>query len=132
MPDIPPNSLLAFLKNPAWRGVWLGLACALAAWLLSQMAVLRGLEDWLFDGWFFTRGTRPTQAHIVLIGLDEASLDELGKPFVYLSPELAEVVAHAHQQGAAAIGIDLFIPEKLSTLPDIETPGRPGDARPVG
>ena len=74
------RSLRAYLTRPAFRGVWLGLACALAAWLLSQTALLRGLEDWMLDACFFYRGSRPTQANIVLIGLDDESLDELGKP----------------------------------------------------
>src|SRR5208282_1659295 len=65
-------------------------------------------------------------------GLDEPSLDELGKPYVYLSPELAEVVAYVKNQGAAAIGIDLFIPEKLSRLPGLEEAGSPGEARKLG
>src|SRR3954447_2487588 len=110
------RSLRTFWTRPASRGVGVGLACAVIAWLLSQTALLRGAEDWMLDACFFYRGSRPTQANIVLIGLDEPSLDELGKPYVYLSPELAEVVTHVKHEGAAAIGIDLFIPEKLSTM----------------
>src|SRR5205809_299631 len=125
-------SLRASLTRPAFRGVWLGLACALAAWLLSHTALLRGLEDWMLDACFFYRGSRASQAKIVLIGLDEPSLDELGKPYVYLSPELAEVVTYARKQGAKAIGIDLYIPEKFSTMPGLEPPGSPGEARKLG
>src|SRR5258708_4730257 len=99
-------SLRTFLTRPTFRGVWVGLGCALAAWLLSQTALFRGVENWMLDGCFFYRGSRPTQAKIVLIGLDEQSFDELGKPSVYLSPELAEVVTYAKNQGAAALGID--------------------------
>jgi adenylate cyclase len=114
-------SVYAFFSRPIFRGVWVGLVCAVAAGLLSQVGVLRGLEEWLLDACFSYRDARPTRANIVLIGLDEASLDELGKPYVYLSPELAEVVTHVKSQGAAAIGIDLFIPETLSTLPGVES-----------
>jgi adenylate cyclase len=122
----------AFLTKPALRGVWLGLLCALAAWLLSRTSTCRGLEDWTLDGCFFYRGTRPTQAHVVIVGLDEDSLTNLKKPVPYVSPELAEVVRHLHQQGAAAIGIDLLVPERLSNLPEIQQYRGRGGAAPLG
>jgi adenylate cyclase len=125
-------SLHNFLTRPAFRGVWVGLACALVAWLLSQTALLTGVENWLLDGCFFYRGSRPTQANIVIIGLDEPSFDRLNKPSVYVSPELAEVVSYVKSQRAAAIGIDLFIPEKLSTLQGLEEAGSLGEARRLG
>src|ERR1700722_18432824 len=126
------KSLRRVLWVPVLRGVWVGLACALAAWLLSPTEALRGLEDWMLDEGFTYRGNRPSQARIVLIGLDEHSLDKLGKPVVFISPELAEVVRHAHAQGANAIGFDMFIPDALSTMPEIAKPGSPGDARQLG
>jgi CHASE2 domain-containing sensor protein len=125
-------SVRAFFTRPAWRGVWLGLACALASWALASTSLFRGLEDWMLDGCFSGRGTRPTGTRVVLIGLDEPSLRDLGKSYAYLSPELAQVVHHAKEQGASAIGIDLMVPQSMSTLADIATPGAPGDARPLG
>jgi adenylate cyclase len=111
---------LSFLRRLAGRGVLLGILCALAAWLLSRPELVRGIEEWLFDGWFHWRGPRPTQAKIVLIGLDDASLDRLGKPALFLSPELAEVVTCLHEQGAAAVGLDLIVPEGLELGRDFE------------
>jgi CHASE2 domain-containing sensor protein len=121
-----------FLARPAWRGAGLGLACALAAWLLALTPPLRAVDDGLLDAWFSLRGPRPTQARIVLVGLDETFLDDLGKPSPYLSPELAAVVRHLRSQGAVAIGVDLLIPERLKTEPDIELPGSRGDASAMG
>jgi adenylate cyclase len=123
---------LAFFRRPAWRGVWLGLVCALAVWLVTRADLLRGLEDWMLDGCFNWRGPRPTTAPVVLIGLDEESLNELGKPLALLSPELAEVVTYAHAQGASAIGIDLIISEALAREPDIDRPGARGDGWKMG
>src|SRR5262245_38172413 len=94
----------------AVRGVGLGLLCALAAWALTATPLTRGVEDWLLDGLFFYRGARPTDAKVVIIGLDEPSLRGLDKPLVYISPELAAVVGMAADRGAAAVGIDLFVP----------------------
>jgi CHASE2 domain-containing sensor protein len=106
----------------------LGLACGLAV----------GALDWAFplrrppDAAFTWRGPRPTTARVVLVGLDEASLKKLRKPSPHVSPELARVVRLAKRQGAAAIGVDLLIPEDLSTQPEIANENGAGDARPMG
>jgi adenylate cyclase len=110
----------SWLRQAISQGVILGLVCALAAWLLSRPPLLRGIDEWLFDACFQARGTRPTTAKIVLVGLDAESLERLGKPAAFLSPELAEVVAFLKQEGAAAIGIDLIIPKSLEQNPALE------------
>jgi adenylate cyclase len=123
--------LLARLRSPALRGVWIGLACALLSWLAVQWSLLDGLEDWMLDGCFSLRGKRPTNARIVIIGLDPPSLAALKKPITSLSPELAEVVLFARAQGAKAIGVDVMLPadrEKLAAL----QPGAEGDALKMG
>jgi CHASE2 domain-containing sensor protein len=122
----------AFFWRPAWRGLWLGLLCAVITWLLAQTAPLRGLEDWVHDAYLVHRGPRSTQARIVLIGIDDDSLARLDKESKYLSPQLAEVVRYAHEQQAAVIGVDLLIPESQSDLPDFAMPGARGDAIPMG
>lgn len=58
---------LARIRNPAWRGIWIGLACALASWGAVQWSLLRGLDDWMLDGCFSLRGQRRTDSHIVII-----------------------------------------------------------------
>ena len=122
----------SLLSHPAYRGLRLGIVAALAAWLIANHGVFRGMEDWLLDGNIVQRGTEPLGPEFVIIGVDEASLNALGKPLAYLSPELAKVVDYVHGQGAAAIGLDLLVPESLRGLHDIETAGGPGDARPMG
>lgn len=104
---------LSDLRRFLNRGVLLGVVCALVAELLSLLGPFRGVEEGLFDGWFYARGSRPTQARVVLVGLDDVSLDRLNKPLVFLSPELAQVVTCLRQRGAAAIGLDLIVPESL-------------------
>lgn len=106
-------SPLSTLSKHVGRGARWGVLCALAAWLLTRPPLLKGIDEWLFDGCFHARGPRPTQARVVLVGLDAVSLDQLGKPAAFLSPELAEVVRSLKQQGAAAIGIDLIVPASL-------------------
>ena len=77
----------------------LGMTCALASWLVARTAPLRGLEDWALDYCFACRGTRtsPARDRIVIVGLDEAALDALGKPMALASPELGEVVTYLEQ-----------------------------------
>lgn len=110
--------VLRYLRRPAFRGVWAGLACALAAGLLGGTGLARGMDDWLFDGCFVLRdalrGTAPGSGPVVVVGLFEKDYDDLGKPAVFISPELAEVVAHARRSGATAVGVDLMIPNSLS------------------
>jgi CHASE2 domain-containing sensor protein len=118
--------------QPPRGGLWLGLAGGLVAWLLALTSPLRGLDDWLLDGCFCLRGNRPTEARVVLIGLDESFPDGRDKKLPQLSPELAAVVRHVKAQGAAAIGLDLYVPQSLSTHSDIEPEGSKGDPRPLG
>jgi adenylate cyclase len=89
------------------------------------------IEERLQDAAFACRGRRVSQARIVLIGLDAASLESLRKPALYLSPELAEVVRYVKEQGAAAIGLDLLIPPSYAGLPELQAGGA-GDATALG
>ena len=124
-------TLVARLRNPALRGAWIGLVCALVSWLTVQQPLLRGVEDWMLDGCFSLRGKRPTNARIVIIGLDAPSLAALKKPITSLSPELAEVVSFAKAQGAKAIGVDVMVPADRAELAALQ-PGEEGDPLKMG
>jgi adenylate cyclase len=120
-----------YLRKPAWRGALVGLICAVAVCFITQLNVIKALEEWMLDGCFSIRGRRESTARIVIVGLDNASLDELRNPPADISPELAEVVAYVRWQGAVAVGIDLLVPESLSGRADMQR-GRPGDATRLG
>lgn len=119
------------LRHPRLRGFLLGLLCALVVWLLAAVPVLRTWENWLQDSAFSYRGVRPSDARILLVSIDDAFLRDLNKPLMYLSPELAEVVAFLKGRGATAIGIDVLVPENLVGNTELEA-GRPGDAPVLG
>jgi adenylate cyclase len=126
-----PAKILRFAR---WRGVALGLCCALLSWWVAHVPLVRGLDDWLFDGCFYARGarSRPLDAQrIILVGLDDRSLDEIGKPLVCISPELATIVRYVRAHGAAAIGIDSIIPFNLRDFPELQA-GAEGDATLLG
>jgi len=120
-------------KRPGRRGVILGVLCALVAWGVTQDPMVRGLEEWFQDGLFAIRGRRTSRARdrIILVTLDDPSLDRLGKPLAYLSPELARAVTYLKAQGAAAIGVDMFVPKSMAALPDLQK-DQPGDAEAMG
>ena len=102
----------------------LGALCGIVAWAIAQQAFFRGLEDWLQDAGFAWRGARPSTTKVVVVGIDDATLAGLPRPLAALSPELAAVVTYLKGHGAAAIGLDLIIPETLDDY-DIE-PGLGG------
>lgn len=55
-----------------------------------------------------------------IIGLDAPSLAARKKPLTSLSPELAEVVRFAREQGARAIGVDVMVPADREQLPALQ------------
>lgn len=111
MADEPVKHLRFVLRNRNSRGVLIGIACALLCWYFNDSVLVRGAEDWALDTCFLVRGERSTTAPIVIIGLDEDSLQEVDKPLMFLSPEVARVVRHVSQEGAAAVGVDFFVPQ---------------------
>jgi CHASE2 domain-containing sensor protein len=92
---------------------------------------MRGLEDWRLDPSFVIRGKRATSSKVVLVNVDDASLDQLKKPVLYLSPELAKILLYLNEQGATAIGVDILIPQSYSALSALQK-GATGDAATMG
>jgi adenylate cyclase len=97
-----------------------GSCCGLAAWLIVQIELVRTLEDWMQDGVFSYRGPRSTSTKLVIVALDEESLERLRKPALLASPELGEVIRYLHKKRAVAIGLDLIVPESLETVPNLD------------
>jgi adenylate cyclase len=97
----------------------------------TQATFVGGLEDWMFDSCFFWRGARATATRVVVVGLDDVSIDMLEKPLMYTSPELATVVDYLAKQHVAAIGLDLMVPERLAALKALQRGGE-GDSTTLG
>jgi len=108
-----------------------GMACGIAAWILTQMWPLHVLDQVIADRMLLLRGVRGSSANVILVGLDDASSDELQKPQVYISPELADIVAFLADRKVAAIGLDLLLPESNFALPELQRGGA-GDATRLG
>ena len=104
-------------KRPAVRGASIGVACALLVCALSSSAVVRTVENYAFDECLSLRGNRHTDAKIILISIDSESLRQIGKPLVYIAPELVLVVQYLNRQRVAIISIDVLIPESAADNP---------------
>ncbi len=113
------------------RGAAIGVVCALVCWALNSTALVVEIENWLDDSNFMLRGRRPSEADIVIVSMDEVSLQEIRKPLMFFSPELAQVVSYLNAQGAAAIGVDFLLPDAATTMKDLQ-PGQPGDMTTMG
>ena len=111
--------VLSIFRRPFWRGAASGLTWALLIWMISDLRVVRGLENWAIDGCFWVRGARRSPAKVVIVGLDDASLSALNKPLTSFSAELAKVIAYLDDRRAAAIGVDILIPDHLDQIPEI-------------
>jgi len=93
----------------------------------------RALENLAQDKSFALRGTRASDAKLLIVALDDRSLDEFPKPLMYISPELAKVVTYLHDQHAAAIGVDLLVPDsQKGRLADLAAPEGLGNLESTG
>lgn len=119
------------IRSTLWRGAMIGIVCALICWGLNGTVLMRNVENWLSDASFSFRGCRASAANVIIVDVDEASLEALNKPLMFFSPELAGVIAYLHERGAAAIGVDFLLPAGAATMEDLQ-PGRRGDMSVLG
>lgn len=91
-----------------WRGLWL-LAPAVAGVIVGLRLAgwLQPLEWAALDLAFQLRPAEPTDARIVIVGIDEADLQQFGK-WPISDQQLAELLDRVKQQQPSAIGLDLY------------------------
>lgn len=118
-------------KRFPWRGVAIGLSCAAFCGLLGFSLPFRLLEQRELDRGFIYRGSRETLSKIVIITLDEPTLSQIGKPMMFLSPELAATLSFLDQHGASAIGVDMLVRGDASKIVQLR-PGREGSLETMG
>lgn len=115
----------ASFHSAVCRGALIGILCALVCWCLNGTSFIRTLDNREFDGCFAFRGPRVSAANVIIVAMDEASLQEIDKPLLFFSPELAKVVTYLHDQGAASIGVDFLLPRGDTTMEELQS-GRAG------
>jgi len=91
-------------------GVKLGLAVGLFAILLTMLGTTEYLELLGRDLLFQLRGTRSADGRVVLVVIDQASLNALGR-YPWDRNLLAEVVERIHAAGVECLALDLALQE---------------------
>lgn len=98
---------------------WLRMVVAalLGGLLLGSLPALElKALDALFVVRYLVHGPRPVDPRLVILGIDEPTMQAFGKPLILWQPELAQVLNTLTEAGAQAIGLDLSINPVLSKL----------------
>ncbi len=92
----------------------IALTAALLAALLAATPPLRRAEDRLIDLRFFLSEPRAPDPRILLLAIDEASLDADPTSLVDMGDAVGKRLAQALESGAAGVGIDVLLPLQWS------------------
>ena len=105
-------------KTGLIQSIGVGVAAGMTAVMLLLAFVgpdvLLRLENVSWDGRFVVRGPRPAGADIVLVAVDEQSLQEAGR-WPWPRDTQARLVQAIHAGGAKVIGLDIIYAEPEST-----------------
>lgn len=124
------NALLKWLKALPRR---IGWGRALSATLLVALVFFRGwdplplelLRNKIFDLYQNTEPRKVESFPVVIVDIDEASLDQFGQ-WPWPRNLMAELVDRITKDGAAAIAMDIVFAERDRTSPDLIAKSLPG------
>src|SRR5262245_21010592 len=85
--------------------------------LASQTTLLRNLEAKALDLRFHLRGVKQRGAPVILVVIDNRSIDELGR-WPWSRKRFAEIVHQLHAAGAKVVAFDLLMTEPEAGLDD--------------
>jgi class 3 adenylate cyclase/CHASE2 domain-containing sensor protein len=95
------------------QGRWwalFALAAAVFGEALVRSGALNPLDQRLQDAWFQWQGQRAEARHVVIVAIDEATLEAFpDDPMVFWTDRLARASARLREAGAAAIGFDMLL-----------------------
>ena len=98
------------------RTVLVGYACiAIVAVALVATRALDPIDRAMLDAEFAALRAwwpRPAARDVVLVGIDQESLDRLPEPFALWHPHFGKFLQAVTAGGAAAIGLDVVLPER--------------------
>ncbi|MCB9677707.1 MAG: adenylate/guanylate cyclase domain-containing protein [Alphaproteobacteria bacterium] len=95
--------------RPALRALALAAASTLLVELLWVAGLLGGIEADITDAWHDIRGERSDMdVPIVLVAVDDATLDRIPDPFVFWGPRFAAAFETLRANGTTAIGLDFL------------------------
>ena len=101
-----------------WKqNVALSLLLLVVVVLLSAIPVIRDWELRLSDTFFRVAPTPPSPSQVVLVVIDDESLNQFGR-WPWPRPLLARLVTNLKQSGASVIGLDILLSEVQSPEDD--------------
>lgn len=103
----PITGYVARLKHP----LWIGLAAALVGWLATQTAFWRHAELKLFDILVVRTAPHQVQLPITIIGIDEATFDELKADWPLPRRHHARLLDNLREAGVAMVAFDVVLAE---------------------
>ncbi|GAB4235374.1 MAG: hypothetical protein Kow00109_08630 [Acidobacteriota bacterium] len=109
----------AGLLSRSWAG--LGLAMVLAGYAVLHWAVLEDLEVFGYDFALRLRGQEPGDPRIVIVAVDDASLDAVG-PWPWPPATISELLHHIYAGRPAVVGLDLLLSHPLEAYAALEAP----------
>lgn len=92
------------------------LLLAMVALRVVDPAPLETLRLKTFDLYQIALAPKPTQQQVIIVDIDEKSLDELGQ-WPWPRSTLAKIIDKVGQAGAVAVGLDVLFPEHDRTSP---------------
>jgi len=102
------NTALGLLKR-LLQAVIVALVVALAVETLWRVGLLSWADNYVSDTWHYLRPAEsPDDLPVVLIAIDDETLDEIVDPMVFWSPHLAGAIDNLHAAGASVVGLDVL------------------------
>lgn len=99
----------------------LALAMLLGLLAIPGIGLLRsplgGLEDRLIDLRFFLTPPRPVDVPVLLVEIDDATLEDDATALVDRADEVGRLLSRVLESGAAGVGLDLLLPESWGRSP---------------
>lgn len=92
-----------------------GLALVVAMVRLLAPVPLEVLDRKLLDFRYLVRGPLAPSSHVVIVGIDEASLAEIGR-WPWPRARLAQLIDRLHDAGVRAIGLDIVLDEPATSV----------------
>lgn len=91
-------------------------------WMSTNVNVGYPVETFPYDTWFQARyalfGPARIDSRLMLVGIDEPTVQYFGKPKIFWSPHLAELIGKVKEGNPAAVGLDVIIAPSLKGMPD--------------
>lgn len=99
------------LSWPVWGAVVALLVAAAVELGVRHGTALPRLDARIDAAWFRLAGPQDPGAPVVVIAVDDATVDQVRDPFTFWGPHFAQAIARLRAEGVTAVGIDFLLEE---------------------